>query len=162
MFEPPIEFEEANGSVVIEAERYTDALDGSWIERADHAGFTGHGYVVDHFTLEGPPRGWSETRGLMYRVDLTGGDYRVWVRRRIPPVWGTRGRGGESSDSAWIGVDGVVLGTTPEGGASGSWEWVPVGSIPLAAGAHQVELRVREGGLAVDRIVLTRGDGPPA
>ncbi|MBM4244280.1 MAG: VCBS repeat-containing protein [Deltaproteobacteria bacterium] len=162
MFEEPYRHAERDGTVDVQAELYTDAHDGSWLERGTATGYTGHGYVIDHHVLAGPPRAWDETRGLEYAIDVAGGSYEVWVRRRVPTTWGTLGRGGEQSDSAWIGVDGAPLGTVPEkAGPDDLWEWVRVGSIDLERGVHTLQLRVREGGLAVDRIALTTASSPP-
>lgn len=161
IFEEPYRYAEQGGTVSIEAEDYTDALDGSWLERGSNAGFGGHGYMVDHYSLGAAVREWEATRGLEYAVELAGGTYQVWVRRWVPAVWGTFGLGGTASDSAWLGVDGAVLGAVGEAAAVNRWEWARVGSVALAAGEHTVHLRVREGGLAVDRIVLTTG-GPPS
>jgi len=161
MFEEPYGYVEHDGTVAIEAENYTGVGDGSWLERGANAGYSGHGYVIDHFALTGPSRAWEETHGLEYRAEVDGGTYQVWLRRWIPSRWGTLGRGGAASDSAWIGVDGVVVGAAPEGGGFDAWDWLRVGEVTLDAGAHTVQLRVREGGFAVDRIVLTTASGAP-
>jgi FG-GAP-like repeat len=159
LFEKPFRYVEQDGAVHVDAENYTEARDGSWLERGANAGFGGHGYMIDHFALPGPARGFEETRGLEYVAELSGGNYQVWVRRWISSVWGTRGRGGELSDSAWIGVDGALVGQIPEGGATDQWQWVRVGEVNLAPGEHTLQLRVREGGLALDAIYLTREAG---
>jgi len=161
LFEAPYRYVEKDGSVHIEAENYTNGHDGSWLERNTNAGYGGHGYMVDHNTLSGPGRSFDETRGLEYAVQLEGGIYQVWVRRWIPSVWGSLGRGGELSDSAWIGVDGVSVDTTPEGGAEVEWRWVRVGEVNLTPGEHNIQVRVHEGGSALDAIALTRGANKP-
>lgn len=158
LYEEPHRFEEEDGAVTIEAELYTDAKDGSWLERGTNPGYGGHGYVVDHFALTGEPREFGETAGLEYRAELEGATYEVTVRRWIPSVWGTLGRGGDASDSAWIGVDGAVVGQVEEGGATDEWEWVRAGEVTLDSGEHAIQLRVREGGFAVDAIRLTALD----
>lgn len=160
IFEEPYRYAEESGMVRIEAENYTDALDGSWLERSSNPGYEGHGYLVDHYIHAGPPRQWEATHGLVYEVSVKGGAYRIWVRRWVPSVWGTLGRGSEASDSAWIGVNGLLVGAVPEGAIPDRWDWILVGSVTLAPGGHTVHLRAREGGFAIDRIVLATGEPP--
>lgn len=160
MFEPPYRFVEREGEARIEAELYTDAHDGSWLERGMNPGFGGHGYMVDHFALAGTPRAWDETRGLEYRVHVEGGDYALRVRRWVPSRWGTRGRGGAASDSAWIGIDDAPVGTVPPASAYDLWEWVPVGRVSLSEGEHTLQVRVREGGFALDALSLVADRTP--
>ncbi len=155
MFEAPYRYAERGGSVVIEAENFSDSHDGSWLERARFAGYGGHGYVIDHNSVETRSREWSETGGLEYVVDLGGGTYHVSVRRWIPSGWGTLGLGGTASDSAWIGVDGAPVASVAEGGEQDAWGWARVGTVELVPGEHVVQLRVREGGFAVDRLLLS-------
>lgn len=156
MFEAPYRFAEEDGEILIDAELYTDALDGSWLERNEYAGYGGHGYVIDHRALDQPPLAFADSRGLEYAVDVSGGTYRIAVRRWVPTVWGSRGAGDEASDSAWIGLDGAPVAPVPERGPDDRWGWVEVGKVALAAGEHTVHLRAREGGFAADAIRLTR------
>lgn len=162
LFEEPYRFIEENGSVAIEAERFSNTRDGSWLQRNTYPGFGGHGYVVDHFALTGPAREWDDTRGLAYEIEVAGGTYRVWVRSWTPSAWGTLGRGRASSDSAWIGVGDAPLGAVEGSGAVDVWEWVRVGEVTLAPGAHVLQLRIREGGFAVDAIRLSTGASAPS
>lgn len=137
-----------------EAELYTDAGDGSWLERSSNLGYGGHGYVIGHGVLAGPPRGFDAPYGLTDAVQLDVGRYGVERRRLVPSVWGALGRGGDQSTRRGPRIDGVVVGHAEEGGAADPWEWVPVGEAVLASGEHRIELRVREGGIAVDVIPL--------
>lgn len=60
-------------------------------------------------------------------------------------------------------MDGAVLGQIPDGGAPQDWQWVRVGDVNLTPGEHTLQLRVREGGVALDAIYLSAGDArPPA
>lgn len=161
LFEQPYRHAEWDGIVHIEAENYSDAHDGSWLERNTNAGFGGHGYMIDHNSLDTPETEFNGTRGLEYAVELEGGDYNVWVRRWIPSLWGILGRGSTRSDSAWIGVDGVLVGMAVEGGVENEWQWIHVGEVSLNPGEHTVQARVREGGFALDAIALTRGSNAP-
>ena len=58
-------------------------------------------------------------------------------------------------------MDGVLVDKTPENGVQDDWHWVRVGAVSLAAGEHTVQLRVREGGIALDAMVLTQNTNPP-
>lgn len=169
--EDPPRFGEQRGVVAIEAEHATNTRDNTWIERATFPGFSGEGYVQDHRSLTAEETPWETTRGLDYAIEVRGGRYHVWVRRWIPAAWGAE-LGGSRSDSAWIGVDGRALPAPLDdlGGVPGAWEWVATPEpLRLARGAHVLSLRVREGGYAIDRILLARsarftptGVGPDA
>jgi len=161
LFEEPHRYVEQDGALYIEAENYSNAHDGSWLKRGANAGYSGHGYMIDHNTLDNSTRDFDETRGLEYTVELEGGVYQLSVRRWAPGEWGTRGRGGELSDSAWIGVDDVPVSFTAEGGAENDWQWVYAGEVIVEAGEHRIQARVREGGFALDAIKLTRVNSDP-
>ena len=156
LFETPYRFLEQEGVVHIEAENYSNVYDGSWLERGANVGYGGHGYMIDHNALITPERGFGDTRGLEYTAEVTGGTYKIWVRRWIPSVWGARGRGGELSDSVWLGVDGVPVNAPPDSGVQNEWQWVQAGEVSLAAGVHTIQARVREGGFALDAIALNK------
>jgi hypothetical protein len=159
--EEPYRFAERGGRAVIEAEHHSDARDGSWVSRNRHGGYGGDGYLQDHNVLGSTPRAWDETRGFVYETRLAGGTYHVWLRTFAPARWGEApsGLGGTASDSAWLGADGVALGVVGDAtGPFDAWTWVRLDSpVQLAAGDRVIELRVREGGFAVDRIVLAAG-----
>jgi hypothetical protein len=157
LHEKPYAFREREGLCVMEAEQATDLRDGTWISRALYPGYAGDGYMQDHNMLTRSDAAWSETGGLEYAVEVAGGTYRVWVRRWVPQRWGLLlGRG--ESDSAWIGVDGRALGGPFDDKPAGVEAWTWVGAtepIELRAGDHTLSLRIREGGYAVDRILLS-------
>ncbi|MEZ5502334.1 MAG: FG-GAP-like repeat-containing protein [Halioglobus sp.] len=175
--------EDANGCA-LDAERPTNSLDGTWIERNSLPGATGGTYLQafngndpaqcpsqprpNESLRDCPPRPDrillpADSEGLRYRLNLNGGDYDVWMRTLAPVRFG-KGLGGERSDSAYVGFDGntpLVIGDaaiTP-----GTWAWIKAPSpFTLAPGPHQLELRVRERGFAIDRIVLqTAGTSAP-
>ena len=61
-----------------------------------------------------------------------------------------------------MGVDGEAIGgiLDNEEGGCGEWSWRRAGhSIQLTPGRHSLNLRIREGGYAVDRILLTPDAG---
>ena len=154
--EAPYAFAEKDGLCVMEAEHYT-ALDGTWVKRANYAGYTGDGYVQD-FNAIHPSRSWNDSDGLRYALDLQGGTYAVWLRRWVPEKWGwfLAFLGGSNSNSVWIGIDGMPLAEAFDGEACGfdAWTWIRAyDRITLSPGTHVVYLRVCEGGYAVDKII---------
>jgi len=154
--EAPYRFGERNGVMAIEAEHFSDIGDGTWIKQARFTGYAGDGYLQAHDGSTTAQLLRDETRGTTYTTRLNGGTYRLWVRRWVPSQWGyTVGR--TESNSAWIDVDGQPVGDVFDNadGGDDTWSWVaaPV-PLSLSSGAHVVTLRVREGGYAVDRILL--------
>lgn len=155
--------------VVVEAERAARVDDGQWVARSSYPGSSGDGYLQAHNAI-GPL--FDDTLpeqdrlsgviaadrfpGVHHTVDVDGGSYDVWVRGWAPPDWGY-GLGAARSDSAWLSVDdgpSLVLGDT--GSAGGSWQWRRLDQrLALAPGPHDLALRVRERGWAVDRVVLS-------
>jgi hypothetical protein len=170
--EEPDTYEERDGRVVLDATRVTRIGDSTWVERAPvRDDPTGARAMQALNALDTPEGGiaFEETSGLQYRFEVSGGDYTIWARVRVPASWGY-GLGGDRSDAAWIGVGdapAMVIGDAP-GGETETWTWERVGApAALAAGDHDLFLRVREHGIAIDRIVLTEdatdephGEGP--
>ncbi len=155
--EPAYAFEERRDLCVFEAEHYTDLKDGTWIERSLYAGYGGNGYMQDHNHKDPVNRTWEDTSGLAYAVYLEGGSYTFWVRRFVPERWGGF-LGGSESNSALIGVDGIPIADIfdNEDESIGTWSWVKARApVTLTKGMHVVNLRTREGGYAVDRVVLS-------
>jgi len=113
--------------------------------------------MQDHNALTPKDSEWTDTRGLDYAIQVAGGTYHVWLRRWVPEGWGLL-LGRSESDSAWIGVDDEAIGGIfdNEDGVYGEWSWRCAGhSLQLTPGRHILNLRIREGGYAVDRILLT-------
>ena len=163
---------ERGGRCVVEAERPTTIGDGTWPERGQIPDSVGNamqvfnGVAVERecgaeTTRQEPetcPDGdslrFDATLGLTYGLTLDGGDYVTWLRVRTPVTFGND-LGGTRSDSAWVSLGGTqsVVG---EGIAPGAWTWVRApGAVALEAGRHELELRARERGFAVDRIIVT-------
>jgi hypothetical protein len=150
---------EQAGICAIEAEHWADLRDGTWIERGSYPGFEGDGYVQVHDPQQKTPREWSDSRGLAYLVDVAGGDYHVWLRRWTPAKWGTM-LGGVDSSAVWVGVDeeprGIADDVAP---TTEAWTWTEApGHVSLTPGRHLLVVKAREGGYALDRIVLARDD----
>jgi hypothetical protein len=156
--EAPYAFAEKDGLCVMEAEHYT-ALDGTWVIRANYAGYAGDGYEQD-FNAIHPDRSWNDSQGLRYALDLKGGTYAVWLRRWVPEKWGwfLAFLGGSNSNSVWIGIDGMPLAEAFDDKTRDfdAWAWIPAKEfITLSPGRHSFNVHVREGGYAVDKIILS-------
>jgi hypothetical protein len=149
---------ETDAGCTVEAEDPTDMGDGTWVQRARYPGFTGTGYLQAHNALAADPLAPDATQGARWRVQLRGGRYALWARVRAPGAWGAA-LGGAASDSAWLGVDGAPPRLVDDtGGAPDAWRWVRVGEASrLGPGIHELVLRVRERGVALDRFWLGRG-----
>ena len=155
--EDPYAYRQDGETLRIEAEHFTDQRDGTWYKQSRYPGFSGDGYAQDHQSQRATPREWPETRGMTYAIDVAGGTYAVWLRRLIPAQWG-RALGGARSDSVWLAADDVQP-TAPVDDAlavTGEWAWVrATAPLSLSRGRHTLTLRVREGGYAIDQILLT-------
>jgi hypothetical protein len=162
----PRVFNESDDAIEIQAERPSVIGDSSWVERAqvraDTSGAAGPPVAAmqAHNGLRPPDEGFrapTDTTGLTYTVDADGGDYVIWARVLVPAAFAPQ-IGGESADSAWLIVDDgepIVIGDDREL-PTDSWQWVRVADPqPLTAGRHELHLRPREHGFAIDRFVLT-------
>ena len=155
--------EDTNGLVVIEAENYTGMSDGDWFIHTDHDGYSGDGYLVEFHSENQPAQDWNQSGGVNYEVQLEGGEYEIWVRRWVPSIWGRLGR--EKSNSVWLGINGQPIGesffdNSPE--AFNHWTWLNQSegesrlTLSLPEGRHLVNLQGREGGYAIDQIVIAQ------
>jgi hypothetical protein len=173
----PFRHEERDGVVAIEAENAFRTDDGSWVERSRYEGHAGHGYVQAHHSLHPWIEDWKraatrlftrarfasiapeDTLGIRYAVEVSGGSYALWLRARVPRTWPYL-LGGSRSNAAFAGIDAsepqeIEADAAPEG-----WLWLRAEEpLALAAGAHELVLKVSERGFAVDRIVLAARDG---
>ena len=156
LHDPPYAFTEAAGQCVIEAEHWSGLGDGTWVKHAKEPGYAGDGYMQDHEAARTTVPEFRDTRGLRYVVQLAGGTYHAWLRRRIPSAWGLSA-GGALSDSTWLGLDGDLVAAVDDGnGPTDAWDWVRVTTpVTITSGTHVLDLRVRERGYIVDRILLT-------
>jgi len=167
---------ERNGACSFEAERPTAQLDGTWVERDLYPGAVGAAYLQDFNALDTVTRcsrtatpapadcrgaddglAVSATRGAGYDVRLEGGTYAVWARVLAPAPWASTpaGQGGRRP-SAWVSIGGREQ-TIAASGALDTWTWVRViAPVDLNAGSTRVVMRARDGGIAVDRLLMTR------
>ncbi len=155
-------YREIGGSVVVEAEYFTgnavgvsSAADAYW-QRESIEG-AGGGYAV----VASPNTGVNTaetTNGprLDYRIDFTTpGVYYAWVRMK----------GASGDASVHVGLDGVLAsGSGGLSDQSGNWHWeeeqatsgTRVTLEVATRGIHTLNLWMREDGVAVDQIALTR------
>ncbi|MCD8483042.1 MAG: DNRLRE domain-containing protein [Verrucomicrobia bacterium] len=144
---------EANGIVVMEAERYSDnLLNGDFLEWEDSqagSGFAGTGYVTMTTNASGS-RNWPTGAELVYEVVITNpGTYYMNIRRIAPS---------SAFDSIHIGVNGSLVAAKAFEGSQTTWAWAPSARIVnlghLPAGLNTIHIQRREPGMSIDRIML--------
>ena len=160
-------FVEAGGQVVMEAENYSTAIAGTgnasgsnWQSYSDGAASAGTALRAEPNTgvwtglnLNGPR--------LDYEINFsTTGTYRVYVRSSAP---------GANDDSYHVGLNGNAVTNNSGYGMdiNGSWAWADdanggqdVEIVVPSTGKHTFNLWMREDGVQVDKIVLTKLSGP--
>ncbi len=160
-------FQESGGQVVMEAENF-DSND----TRLDPAGenytfatVTG-GYVDAGYMYPASEdlnnSTWANAAQCTYEIDFTNpGTYTIWLRRYCDD---------DGHNSCHVGTDGVQVGGTCDNTNVGfsSWHWHEHDiTVSISAGRVTFNLRRRERGYKVDRIVITKngntpsGAGPP-
>jgi glycosidase len=156
----PVANEQA-GVVVFEAEDFfsnTPRGEHQWEVRASASGFSGSGYIEAT-----PDIGtnlnvtWASTSPeLQYQVNLlSNATYRVWIRGNAPDTAG---------NSLHAGLNGTTntAGQMTLGEVFNSWIWTNittagnVATISGSPGTHTFHLWMREDGMRIDRIALTR------
>jgi subtilisin family serine protease len=165
--EPIRAYAERDGRVIIEAESTLTRVirnDHRWAYRTGTAGYAGGGFLwagrdsglnIDAgYTTKSP-----EAR---YAVRFTTtGTYRIWAR-----VWAPNGFG----DTLHVGLDGraIARGDRMTTKTYGRWVWTNLAmdgtrtALTIQTpGVHVVSLWMREDGLRVDRIILTRSRSTP-
>ncbi|MBD3322547.1 MAG: prolyl oligopeptidase family serine peptidase, partial [Chitinivibrionales bacterium] len=145
-------FQEQFGVCVMEAEnahRVDQRSDvTNWTNSTSVAGFVGNGYMIVPEGTGGGDNTWETNCELAFDVYIsTPGTYRIAVRYRAT---------GGTSNSAKYGVDGVVAHESDFWEIVTSWSWFH-GANPLGyldAGPHTVQIRRREDGWQVDRVMI--------
>lgn len=152
-------FIESGGQLVLEAENFdassmrSDPQGLTWRVKDSTGGFEGVAYV-DTPDNNGSGANWSNGCGLDYNFSITtSGPYNIWLRR-----YAKNG----SDNSARIGVNGSFVAEENTNSNFNQWAWKSYGSIALSAGNHTLNLRRREDGLRVDKIVLKKSSGAPS
>ncbi|HYF62086.1 MAG TPA: malectin domain-containing carbohydrate-binding protein, partial [Herpetosiphonaceae bacterium] len=153
-------FQESGGLVVAEAENAQAAISRggfSWTARTDVAGYAGAAAmaaepagstVIDTNYAASSPE-------LRFNIRFaTGGTYYVWAR-----AWASDG----SANSLHAGLDGAASpGADRLSSATfGAWAWFRTtldgtdAQLTVGAGAHALNIWMREDGLRLDRVLLT-------
>ncbi len=97
---------------------------------------------------------------LCYRMQLTGGFYRIWIRMLM---WG------DDTSHFSIGIDREQI---PEDALYGGhriwrysneqvWKWIPVYELPLAEGEHLLQITALSSCLRFEQIYITKGEELP-
>jgi hypothetical protein len=159
----PLSYAESSGMASMEAEDFTSASAGtqsaagaSWSRTTAASGYSGAAAMLA--APNANVRTGDSTIGprLDYAISFAQtGTYYVWVRMR-----GTS----YLDDSIHVGVDGRSITTGGYGvfDTSGSWKWVqngPAGRLAFnvsTAGRRTLNVWMREDGVAVDKIIVTR------
>ena len=166
-------FLSSDGSVVVEAEHFTDRINRSgqtWMERANQPGFTSTGFMVAEPNAPPINTGFTTTSPeISFRVFFqAAGTYHVWLRGLAT---------NNSNDSVHVGLDGAAVSSADrmQLDTKSAFTWFkttmdgPVATIQVAsAGLHSVNVWNRESGFRLDRLLLTSdgaftpsGNGPP-
>lgn len=152
---------ETNGNIVVEAEEFTANFsprsDHSWMAMSGTPGFSGTGYMEaapnDGANL---PAGDSSPE-LQYTVTFTtSGTFQIWIRGQAPTG---------ADDSVWVAIDnGTPVPVTLT--ATGSWQWSnqnhstgASATLSATPGTRTLRVWMREDGMKLDRILLTRNAG---
>jgi hypothetical protein len=145
-------FQESDGVCVMEAEnaavnQRSDNI--TWSSATGHAGYIGSSYMTPPDNT-GSSVVWSTGCELAWDVEIsTAGVYYMAVRRLALD---------NGDDSARVGVGGVQRDDNTFNGPTGSaWQWkrgtdFDLGS--LSAGTHTIQIRRREDGFCVDRVMI--------
>ena len=166
-------FLSAGGSVVMEAEHFTDRINRngqSWVERTNRPGFTSTGFMVAEPNAPLIDTGFAATSPeISFTVSFeSSGTYHVWLR-------GFAANG--TNDSVHVGLDGAAVASADrmQLASTGAFTWFkttmdgPVATIQVPSpGLHTVNVWNRESGFRLDRLLLTSdaaftpsGSGPP-
>ena len=146
---PDPNYQESGGTVVMEAENWSDndtvSSQSPWLEATTRTGYVGNGYMGTPWASSTTT--WATGCKLSYDVDFeTAGTYKVWMYVNYD---------GHANNHSLIGMDGTEL---QEFGSAtfSSWHWnSESGTVYVTAGTHTFELVMKEKYFYVDRIILT-------
>ena len=150
---PPPRIYPVGGDVYLEAE-CSSRRSGPWSLIDDPARSSGQLIEVlqgsgNHTSATGVDEG----KVMWFDLDVTSaGTYNLWFLSQGPT-------GGD--DSFWISIDGRPD-TQLSPIATWGWRQPAMAAHVLAAGPHQLKIKVREDGTRVDKIFLTKGTTPPS
>ncbi len=153
--------QEISGTLILEAEQFINHIGRSnrvWSIENDVTGYSGTGYVssVPDTNIRFTNNLTTTSPELQYTMNFTStGVYTVWLKGFVPNAAG---------DSVYIGLDNQL-----PSGLSGfgprDWQWnaknseIPAELVTLnitTPGLHTLHLWMREDGLLIDQIVLSR------
>ena len=97
---------------------------------------------------------------LHYRFNVSGGDYKLWIRLHM---WGNE------TSNLTIGVDGDIIDPKEMFGGipiwrysnENIWKWIPLMSLKLSEGEHELAVICLSSHLRIEQIYLTSGDEKP-
>ncbi len=157
--------EEGEEGLLIEAARALAESHWAWTERGpwQYCNSPSHGEtgLAMYLRRQKPPAESPEDApALHYRMRLSGGRYRVWIRCMM---WGT------DTSRFTIGLDGEVI---PERELYGGrpiwrysneqvWKWIPVYTAELSEGEHSLTIYSMSSRLRFEQIYLTKGEELP-
>jgi hypothetical protein len=164
----PAVFNEVNGICVMEAEKaiVSQNNDSTWFTQpkvplmwekdSTVTGFAGSGYMTteNNVALNAD---WNNGTELTWIVNITtNGKYYIAIRRN--------NNNDSNSETAKPGVDGVEKAYSAFWGSVNEFTWVHGPSLDsLDAGIHKIQIRRREDGLMIDRVMIaTNSDAFPA
>ncbi|RMD82597.1 MAG: hypothetical protein D6820_03445 [Lentisphaerae bacterium] len=146
-------FRETNGLVVVEAEHFSalnrrnDPNRIDWQIDTQYSGFSGEGYLSTPLP-QGTNGDWEDACEASWHIRISNSaTYTLWIRRFAANA---------ATNSGYVGIDGSQIGNYDNTADYSKWVWKKLGSVHLSSGEHQLQLRRREAGYAVDRILLTR------
>ncbi len=155
-------FLESGGQVVIEAEHFdTNVARADPTGLAPALGSATSGYVAEGYMYPADEdvtnSTWDNAAECTYNIDFTNpGTYTIWLRRYFDD---------DGHNSCFVGFDGVQAGGTCDNVTAGTstWYWYAhTTSVVIPAGTHSFNLRRRERGYKVDRIVITKNGNTPS
>ncbi|MBW8040334.1 MAG: cellulase family glycosylhydrolase [Planctomycetes bacterium] len=144
-------YQESGGVCTMEAENATvdqRSDDITWVAATGQTGYIGSGYMTPPDNT-GSSVVWSTGCELAWDVDIsTAGTYYMAVRRIALD---------NGDDSARVGVNGAERDDNTFNGIATSWQWSRGTDFDLgnlSAGTHTIQIRRREDGFCVDRVMI--------
>ena len=155
-------FAEVGGQVVFEAEHFdsnearTDPAGQALTAGTATPGYVAEGYMYPADEGVGNAT-WDNGAGCTYNIDFaTPGTYTIWLRRYFDD---------DGHNSCFVGIDGIQAGGVCDNVTDGTGTWYWYGHttpVVISAGRHTFNLRRRERGYKVDRIVITKNGNTPS
>jgi hypothetical protein len=153
-----IAFTEQSGEVVIEGEHFHSSsyrFDiSSWSVEDQTNGYLADGYVT--VPDGGSDGSWSTSCEISYNINFsTEGLYRIWLRRYAID---------SGANSVWVGMNNTQSpnqGSDDQNDGFGEWVWKEIDSVQVSPELHTLQIRRREAGYQIDRILMRISDEEP-